>query len=283
MYVHLSLSNASENGEISKVIKLLNTRDVDVNEKGPGNWTPLIYAVTNNHVDVVKLLLQRKDIDVNHAMFSNITAVYMAAAKGCSQIVRLLLRHPNIDITIRSKNGRTPEMCALTAGHSDIVELLRLHSQRLCSHHHLNLSVQKDKYVPLSLYKASDSGVVSGVNALLKKEDVDIHELGVNGSPLMVACSQNHIQIVKMLLKQRDLRINQTESVFGWTALHFAAMEGHVEIVQLLLSNSEIDITIQEEGGNTALAMAQTEEHSEIVRLIAQHTFSMPLLVALVE
>lgn len=54
-----------------------------------------------------------------------------------------------------------------------------------------------------------------------------------NLTPLHLACAYNQIKIVKFLLGECSVEVNNVDKE-GWTPLHSACVEGHIEIVQLL-------------------------------------------------
>ena len=159
----------------------------------------------------------------------------------------------------------------------------------------------------MSLYKASEKGDVSKVNIALSKKDVNVNEKynkGLSGgwTPLTIACAKNHIEVVKILLKRKDLLLNQAMDD-GATALYVASQKGHLEIVRLLLSKRlnvnkakkdgckpthaaasfgrievlrlllkqpNIDYTTKDNSGKTPQAWAQKKGHEEIVKLLAR-------------
>jgi ankyrin repeat protein len=84
------------------------------------------------------------------------------------------------------------------------------------------------------------------VKQALNSNGVEINEKSQDDrTPLYVACWKNHVNVVKILLEQEQLRVNQADE-FGLTPLHRACIEGHVDIVRLLLDHRNIDITLQD-------------------------------------
>jgi ankyrin repeat protein len=74
------------------------------------------------------------------------------------------------------------------------------------------------------LYKASESGNLSDAIDALNSDGVDVNERGTDDgeTPLTIACFRNHIEIVKILLKRKDLQVNLAMDG-GWTALYIAS------------------------------------------------------------
>jgi ankyrin repeat protein len=56
----------------------------------------------------------------------------------------------------------------------------------------------------------------------------------------MLASEKGHKEIVKILLENKNIEINQTTKS-GWTALMLACEKGHVEIVKMLEAKGKRD------------------------------------------
>ena len=76
-----------------------------------------------------------------------------------------------------------------------------------------------------------------------------------------------HHEVVKILLKCKDLNIN-AQNRYGWTALYVAAMKGEShEIVELLLA-AGADATITDRQGRSPLDRAKLKGRMRIVALL---------------
>ena len=72
------------------------------------------------------------------------------------------------------------------------------------------------KYSPKNLYDASFRGQVKNVKKLLKKFSWSRKKLDINLlAPLNAACQENHLKIVKLLLKVDSIDVNKVDR-FGW-------------------------------------------------------------------
>ncbi len=87
------------------------------------------------------------------------------------------------------------------------------------------------------LYVACLRGNIAKVQELLKTP-IDINQLSTDGkTPLMIAVSRSHTDIVKLLLRHKEINVNiQNEK--GYTALHYAAIGGirNLQIIKDLLA-----------------------------------------------
>ena len=89
-----------------------------------------------------------------------------------------------------------------------------------------------------------------------------------NTPPLyMVVLSQDLNQINQALLNGADVNNPYPEN--GNIPLHIAALNGYTEIVKLLLAQPNIDKTIKNKEGKTALDTAKERHRTEIVQLLS--------------
>ena len=95
-----------------------------------------------------------------------------------------------------------------------------------------NLIEPKRGYTGLMLAIREDS--MKAFDVLVNAPDVNLEAQATNGdTPLMLASFYGNIPVVKLLLA-REVEVNRP----GWTALHYAAINGSSEIVKLLLDAS---------------------------------------------
>lgn len=167
-------------------------------------------------------------------------------------------------------------------------------------------SVQTDSSVsptatPQDLRSASLNGQLTSVRHALE-QGVDVNAADESGNtPLMLAAYNGHTEVVRRLLETgADLRAQNTEGrtalmfaatgsfsetvevlleagadpnvtgeVEGWSALMFAAAEGRPEVVRTLLEYGA-DPSMTDNDGDTALAFAQDNGHSEVAEVLRQ-------------
>jgi ankyrin repeat protein len=84
-------------------------------------------------------------------------------------------------------------------------------------------------------------------------------------TPLMLACSSNHLGVAKMLVRHTGDQGLQERSDLGWTALHYAAHKGHDEVMRFLLF-AGADPTTTDAEGTTPRELAEENHYSEEVR-----------------
>ncbi len=119
---------AAENGNINRIIMLLDSNDVTIDELDSG----LIYASEWGHIEIVKLLID-EGADVNYKDYPNedeeripYTALRYACSNGHIEIVKILIDE-GADIFINwgiDKGMHTPIYDAYIENHANIIRLL---------------------------------------------------------------------------------------------------------------------------------------------------------------
>jgi ankyrin repeat protein len=120
----LRMANALRNADRNEFKKLLRDNPDIANRKGPGGWTPLMYAAWYGDAEAVRLLLE-KGADANARNDAGAAAIMYAVAD--LERTRILLEH-GADPNARSGEGRTALLIAAgRTGASPVVKLLLEH------------------------------------------------------------------------------------------------------------------------------------------------------------
>ena len=100
----------------------------------------------------------------------------------------------------------------------------------------------------------------------------DVNAYNDNGrTALMVAVLENHIPILKLLLRQPKIEVNKTETETGNTALHFAVKNENIEATKLLLKDKRVNVNCITDGQMTPLLMASTDvDKVNIMKLLLE-------------
>ncbi|KAJ5654855.1 hypothetical protein N7490_001858 [Penicillium lividum] len=124
------LWSACRVGNFHAAKALLRLRSVKVNQKSPTGTTPLQVAIILNHLSIVSLLLRQGDmVEINTRGPQQWTAIFFAASNGYLGVTKSLLKHPDTDISLIDDRGRSPLWWAEHGGHSRVVHLLRRHNR----------------------------------------------------------------------------------------------------------------------------------------------------------
>ena len=127
---------------------------------------------------------------------------------------------------------------------------------------------------------ASMNGQISRVEAMLKKENVDVnmfteaHKL----TALMGACHQGHTEVARLLI-EHGANGNMVANE-GSSALSLACQEGHYETAKLLLENGA-NPNVQGETKCTPLMLASFCGHYRVVNLLLRYNAKVNLVDSL--
>ncbi|KAF7594592.1 hypothetical protein BBP40_008859 [Aspergillus hancockii] len=230
--------------------------DVDLKSKLPD-------AIERGSLDEVKKLLQHDGaVDIRFDYFfqreneksTGVSPIGLAGGLGQDAIIRLLLDHGADVDTPNLGNGSTALHLAAEHGKLQTVELL------------LSEGAWVDdrtvfRYTPFLF--ACLTGHLE-IAKLLVSKGADVEAVDVEGwNALSFACNTGHAPIVRWLL---DLEIEVDGSVRrikrdqvcdkGWTPLCRAIIGDNFDCAEMLLHDPEIDITIRDLEGDSALSNA---------------------------
>ena len=192
---------------------------MDINAKNKDGETALMLASSEGHLEIVKLLIE-KGADVNVKNEDGKTALTLASRYGHLEVVKYLVEN-GADVNSKENDGDTALYYAKT---EEIKEVLR---------------------------KAEEKSANSGKDTL-------------NSKQLVNAVLDGNFEKVQLLLK-KGVDINSKDED-GDTALMIASSEGHLEIVKLLLLRKGADVNIKNNDGKTALDLAKTKEIKDLLR-----------------
>ena len=115
------------------------------------------------------------------------------------------------------------------------------------------------------LHTASREGDLQTVMEMVEAgKDIDVQDRGGN-TPLMVAISYGHINVVEYLL-ENGAQVNH-RAVYQWTPLMEAVSNRRIQMVKLLLEYGADPSAINNDG-NTALDIAVEKNDEAIVQLL---------------
>eukprot|EP00298_Acanthocystis_sp_HF-20_P004305 c14644_g1_i1.p1 GENE.c14644_g1_i1~~c14644_g1_i1.p1 ORF type:complete len:252 (-),score=93.86 c14644_g1_i1:148-903(-) len=156
------------------------------------------------------------------------TLLHIACREGQLEIVKLISVQRHVDLNQRNISGETPFFCA-------------------CMNQRLDV-----------------------MNYLCQNPKVDINSPNTSRcTPLCLACcNSKYIDVVKILLKQSSILINQSD-IYGWSPLHRVCWTGDLEMTKLLCENEkEIDYLKRNKVGETAFYIACLNGHFNIVNYL---------------
>jgi len=194
------LTEAVEQGDISKVIQLLR-EGVDVNSQaGLNGETALIEAAVSGNVDILSILVSCPSLNVNLQDLSGHTALLAASCNGHAPFVSALLQHPDIDPDLGDDREVTPLLAALMAGHGHVVNVLLNVDTRVDINH-----ADREGHTPIML--AASQGMSDIVRKLLTHSHINLMNVSKQGkSASQMAKERGHFKVAEMIESEMSLR-----------------------------------------------------------------------------
>lgn len=198
------------------------------------DFDKLAIAVVNKDFNEIDSLLNAGiDVDVTEEDKGATVLLIASSYKDYEDVVSYLISR-GADVNFKGKDGRTPLMWA--AGNS-------LETTKLLLENGADIKAKGDD--GMTAFIQSAFGILS------KKVNTEVMDLLLeNGAD------------VNSALKGKDAA--------GWTALHFAAVNGDLELAEYLVSHGS-DVNYTSDEGSTALSLARQEKNEDLVKLLKKH------------
>ena len=268
---------ASKNGR-TETVSILLQNGAHVNMQNGKGWPPLLIASQNGHTQTVSILLQNGA----HIYMQNgkgLTPLMIASLNGHTETVSILLQN-GAHVDMQDNDGWPPLMVASQYGHTETVSML------LQNGGHVNMQ-NNDGWPPLMM--ACQNGHTETFSILLQN-GAHINIQDNETSALHFNSKYNQISITKLILSHKTQAID-VQDFLGRTPLMIASSCGHIEMVNLLLeAGARVDISnfsdypslhlpphqvlLPEESSTvhgSSLDMAVITGHVEVVSLLLQH------------
>lgn len=284
------LRQASKDGEIEKVLRLIND-GASIEKIGEGG-KPINIAAKNGHLNVVKALIDAKaDIDGSLAM-------HTAAGNGYLEIVKVLINAGG-NVNKADNMNYTPIFQAVIGEHYEVMHALieakaELGTKSFGGQSVLYYAAAKGQQRAVdalieagadvnaehiikwynkpitALYKASLEGHDSTVRSFLKA-GAEVDSADKDGfTPLFAAIFEGRVEVVKILIEAKA-DVNRSD-IDGLTPLHHAANSGDVravdvEIVKLLI-DAGAKVNVASKNGVLPLHSATVGKNLELCNLL---------------
>lgn len=212
------LQLAASRGETNLIEEIL-AQGADINELNKHGKTALMLAAGNGRVEVAKLLLKH-NATIDAQEIDGMTALMMAASDGKTEAVQLLIEH-GADVNVFNNYGATAMTNAAFFNHSESVKAILAGKQKV------------DKATNENALLITAGLGLENIMQQLLDYGVDVNAKGKKGrTPLMAAIEFNHINTVKLLLKNNaTINIKDTD---GESIMQIAQDNGNKDIIALL-------------------------------------------------
>lgn len=256
------LYRASKVGDIDTVIRLLNTKrlNIDWQNDSEKKMTALHVTAQKGHLEILKELLRcGANPNLKDTFFQ--TPLHYAAHHGHVLIVRELILG-NALIDVKNTSGSTPLHIASWRGHVSVIKELIAY----------NANINLQNKLGSALRSAVTYGKVEVVEELIKNgANIDLKN-EFNETPLHHAtignCKRTILEVIK-ILTDHSIDIDAQDAL-GNTPLHWAVLWGNNLLVTKELILQGADVTIKNKSGKTPLDIAIQENRVDIVKLFKE-------------
>ncbi|KFP31684.1 Protein TANC1 [Colius striatus] len=216
------------------------------------------------------LILAGANVNYRTEVLNNAPVLCVQSHLGHEEVVTLLLEF-GAAIDGPSENGMTALSYAAAAGHMNIVSLLCKKGAKVD---------YVDKKGQCALVHSALKGHCDILEYLLTvvwitpfQEQNSLKKSQALQQALTAASSMGHCQVVCHILtieKDREIDINDTDALWGETALTAAAGRGKLEVCELLLERGAL-VTRANRRGIAPLLCAVRQGHWQIAKLLVEH------------
>ena len=120
---------------------------------------------------------------------------------------------------------------------------------------------------PYDFFWAARDGDLEKAKSLFNAYDTGWRSVYWDETPLMGAASRGQLEVVKWLIPQVDVNVKNSG---GETALFMAVTKGHINIVERLLEVSTLPDALHAENGS-AIAVAAQEGYTDSLKMLLPH------------
>jgi ankyrin repeat protein len=132
-------------------------------------------------------------------------------------------------------------------------------------------NVVNSRYSGTPLNIAASAGHLDIVKLLVRKSNVSVNVKNASGMTAFHSAAEcGYLGIVECLFCETNIGVNRSSGLNAqWTALHYAAHRGHFNVVNWLIHNGAA-LDQEDAHGCTALYYATTARHLEIVKSLVE-------------
>ena len=271
---YLAIHRACQNSKLSVVkylleksteVCLMEAKDI-LSDFTQDDTALLHIAALSGNIDTVKYFTEECKCDTNLLNEAGRTALFHACQNGNLEVVKYMVEVGQCQCSITDSSLNTP--LHLAAQHDNLSVVQYLLEERKCD------ASPKNGKRNTPLLEASYAGQLDIVKYLLENGyscNPKVH--GSNGyNCLHAACRKGHVEVVQYLTEDRHMdpsaSISKANFYSKTNALHIASQYGHGSIVDYLTTKWNMNASLPDEHGNTALHLAVIHDQFEVVRYL---------------
>lgn len=266
------LIKAVRTKDIERVQQLLEGgADANFQEEEWG-WTPLLNAVQGGSEDIVELLLQH-GADPRLRKRNGATPFIIAGIAGNVRLLQLLSE--GADVNESDRHGFTAFMEAAAYGNVEALRFLYENGAQVnLGRKTMEAQERLGKGGATALMDAAEHGHVDALKVLLEDMGADVKardNMGRNALlHALLKCKHSKVEVITRLLLDHGADVN-VRGEKGKTPLILAVEKEHVGLVKMLLEQEHIEINDTDREGKTALLWAVELGLEEIAQLLCEH------------
>ncbi|GFF57805.1 hypothetical protein IFM51744_09338 [Aspergillus udagawae] len=234
------------------------------------NASALQWAAKNERPLMAVVMLDKYHYDVNAIDLDSNTPLVNAVIHGSTRVVRVLLARPNIDVNFRNERGRCALWWAAYLGHTDILQLLLG-----CDDIEVDIAgrfgvVGRENFLtPLSMAVTEGHGQI--VQHLLETRRVNVNASDQHGRPLILhVISTKDRKMMEILFRDENLNVS-CRNRYGRTPLHYSVSKGQTELTTVLLGHPGTYVDVRDNKDRTPLWHAVRLGNEQIVQVLIEN------------
>jgi len=250
------------------IIELLFEHNADPNIANKRGLTPLLYAITTKNVQIVEALLKNgANPNTPESIYGGLTPLVLLSYLICESDIDKILQMAQILL----EHGVDPNGTTLDGSITPLIGAAgkRCESSLLFANLLLEHGVDPNGINDLKpVVQAIKSNNIGLVKLLLEQYGIGINQTNpYELSLLVVAVRAGFTNMVKLLLEQDGIDVNKT-NIFSLSALYIACNSGQFDIVKLLMKHDGIKMNIEKHLYSKPLVAACDNGHLGIVKLL---------------
>jgi len=236
--------------------KYLIERGCDLSRQNVMKKTPLHFAVLYNQIEIAELLLSKgAAVDIRDDY--DRTPFFLAARQtGNVEIGKLLLKN-GANLNIKDRYGSMPLNHASWKGFNGFIDLLL--------DNRAEFDTSRGQTFQM-LGFAADCGSVRLYEKVVNGKTDIFSNASSNASIMKRAIAGGSIEIVNKLL-DKNIPLQLSSNVFGWTPLHYAALNGHIPMIEFLIEKGA-KINERTLSGKSSYNIAEEKGRKELMKVI---------------